>query len=337
MNEQQSVADIKLQAQTFADDLKADTENAGKITNQAMALLRNRILALQATDANLRGEVGRLRQESVSQCEQLAGANESLRVAREGSLHVRSPDVLTCPNDPSQAGSASTPQQGSDGSLIGRPPTVSTNLTDPAGLSSHGPSAAQAPGASTVCTKCPLHIIQIRKLNEKEHKNDTDYRKLWDEKKSVMEKLTGLQEETETLKGKLERREEERQTYYASNDQLVQENSLLTSSCKEKEDKIGAMLASASRSSRKVSISPDGAGRRKGTRSPAPRPGIASPGARIRTSSRGPKTVSNLAQRTSLYAPTVAHAHPGRCYQRPHRQRRARRTLIPSGFDAWHR
>ena len=95
VNEQQNVADIKLKAQAFADGLKAETDEAGKMTNVAMSLLRDRILALQATDANLRGEVSRLRQASVSQCEQLAVANESLRVAREGSLHVRSPDVLT--------------------------------------------------------------------------------------------------------------------------------------------------------------------------------------------------------------------------------------------------
>ena len=141
------------------------------MTNVAMSLLRDRILALQAADAGLREEVSRLQHEGVNQSEQLAAANQSLQVAREGSLLGRPPTVLTCLNEPPQAGSASTPQLVSDGSLHGRPPTVSTSLTDPSGPSSLVPPAARGPGVDPIdCIKCPKHLIQIRDLNVKDQK-----------------------------------------------------------------------------------------------------------------------------------------------------------------------
>ena len=145
-----------------------------------------------------------------------------------------------------------------------------------------------------VCPKCPRHLAQIKDLNTKVQEFDKDYRLLWDEKKSVMEDSAKLQSELDDQKARLERREEERQEYYAANEQLVQENSLLQESLSEKCE----VDARKSSSGRRVSISPDGARKRRATHSPAPKPGVAAPDDRIRASSpAGPPGGRTSAQR----------------------------------------
>ena len=64
-NEQKHVEAVKIQAQAFADDLKAETEETGRMTNEALRLLHDRIVALQTSDEGLREEIKRLQAEGV--------------------------------------------------------------------------------------------------------------------------------------------------------------------------------------------------------------------------------------------------------------------------------